>query len=89
MRVELRRHPGCPNAETVRQSLDECLRELGLPDAVVDVVGDYPSPTVLVDGVDVVTGSAEQLLGRACRLDLPTRERILEALARARGCARP
>jgi hypothetical protein len=84
MRVELRRHPGCPNAKRLQELLDDCMRALGLNDAVIDAVGEYPSPTVLVNGVDVMTGRADDLRGRACRLDLPTRERLIEALTRAR-----
>lgn len=44
-------------------------------------VGPYPSPALLIDGLDVTTG--EPIVGAArCQLDLPTREQILTALAR-------
>ncbi|AFM17872.1 hypothetical protein Mycch_3122 [Mycolicibacterium chubuense NBB4] len=79
MRIDLLRHPGCAHAEQVRRLVDECLSAAGCDALVVDTVGDYPSPTVLVDGKDVVTGGEAQR-GRACRLDLPTRERLLEVL---------
>ena len=63
MRIDLRRHPGCPNAKKLRELLDDCMGALGLNDAVIDAVGDYPSPTVLVNGVDVMTGRADDLRG--------------------------
>lgn len=54
-----------------------------LSERVVERVGAYPSPTVLVDGVDVMTPGAP-LIANACRLDLPIRERVLAALNDAR-----
>jgi hypothetical protein len=39
-------------------------------EAVIRPVGSYPSPTVLVDDVDVMTGSARFEGVSACRLDL-------------------
>ncbi|MCP2242462.1 hypothetical protein LX86_001183 [Lentzea aerocolonigenes] len=56
------------------------LRELDLDVPVLERVGDFPSPTVLVDGVDVMNhhdGAPEM---HACRLDVPTAERVLAAL---------
>lgn len=77
MRVELLRHRGCPRAEQVRRLLEECLSATGCRAVIIDTVGNYPSPTVLVNGRDVVTGG-DAPGGLACRLDLPTRERVLE-----------
>ena len=51
------------------------------PTAVLERVGDYPSPSVLINGVDVLGGAAGD--PAACRLDLPTREHIRAALAEA------
>ncbi|ALI24088.1 hypothetical protein XA26_02220 [Mycolicibacterium fortuitum] len=51
-------------------------------DVVVERVGAYPSPTVLVDGVDIMKPGTE-LAADACRLDLPTRDRVLAALRSA------
>lgn len=80
MRVELLTSPGCPNATAARRLLWDCLVEVGVPeDVVVERVGAYPSPTVLVDGVDVMTPDAE-VATDACRLDLPTRDCVLAAL---------
>jgi alkylmercury lyase len=59
----------------------ECLTELGLDTTVIERVGRYRSPTVLVDGVDVMgPAGADGVDGVACRLDLPSRDRVLAAL---------
>ena len=49
---------------------------------VQEVEGDFPSPTLLVGGVDVVTGTAPAA-EPCCRLDLPTGAAILAAVERA------
>ncbi|SFQ79361.1 alkylmercury lyase [Amycolatopsis rubida] len=85
-RVELLSAPGCPNAEAARSLAAGCLAESGLGAAVVERVGRYRSPTILVDGVDVM-GTPEAVAGDACRLDVPTRERVLAALAAAASAA--
>nr|WP_074380061.1 alkylmercury lyase [Mycobacteroides abscessus] len=87
MRVELLTSPGCPNAAAARRLLGDCLSEVGVPEnVVVERVGGYPSPTVLVDGVDVMKPGTE-LMADACRLDLPTRDRVISALQDARPLA--
>jgi hypothetical protein len=78
MKVELLAVPDCPNVNRVRDLLRACLDRQGLRMEVVERVGDFPSPTVLVDGVDVMGTPAGA--GVSCRLDLPTEERILAAL---------
>lgn len=80
--VELRSVPACPNLAPARQTLHAALADLGLPPAVVtEVVGDYPSPSILINGVDVMGGSGAG--AAACRLDLPTGEHIRAALRKA------
>jgi hypothetical protein len=79
MRIELRTSPRCPNAASTRQLLAECLATAGIEEPVIERVGAYPSPTVLIDGVDVMR-PGETVAGDACRLDLPTSERLLAAL---------
>jgi hypothetical protein len=72
--VELHAIPDCPNLVPARQLLYSCLSELGLPVAVTESIGDYPSPSILINGVDVMGGVSD---GPAvCRLDLPTPERV-------------
>jgi len=78
--VELLLTPNCPNASAARAVLADSLRRLGLPVRVHERVGDYPSPTILVDGVDVMTEAEEGPRVAACRLDVPTTERVLAAL---------
>jgi hypothetical protein len=86
MDVELLVTPGCPHASAARTVVTDCLNRLGLSVPVRERVGDYPSPTVLVDGVDVMTGTPGVAPVPACRLDLPTAPRVLAAL-RARSAA--
>ena len=83
MRVELLLTADCPNAPAARAVLGECMDLLGLAVAVQERVGDYPSPTILVDGVDVMTSARNASSAPACRLDVPTRSRVLAALRAA------
>jgi hypothetical protein len=55
------------------------MAELGLPPDVIEVVGDFPSPSVLVDGVDVMPGGGAV----SCRLDVPAADDIRAALRTA------
>ena len=87
MDVELLLGPQCPNAPAARSVLATCLRQLGLDMQVCERVGDYPSPTILVNGVDVMTGQRGAPPGPACRLDVPTAARVVAALQRRRGQA--
>jgi hypothetical protein len=82
VRVELLLAPDCANADRARIALAESLTALGLDVAVEEKVGDWPSPTVLVDGVDVMTGATGAAAAHACRLDVPTTARITAALRR-------
>ena len=79
MTVELLHTAGCPHVDAARTLLGHCLGALGLELVVVEREGDYPSPTIVVNGADVM--GRRELEGAMCRLDLPTRERVLEALA--------
>ena len=80
MRIELLAAPGCPHGAAARKLVVDSLAALGVDVPVIDRVGRYPSPTVLVEGVDVMRPEADAPLGDACRLDLPTPQRILDAL---------
>lgn len=83
-RIELRHVPDCANVDRTRRLLREVVEALGVSIEVEDLEGDYPSPSVLVDGVDVMGDPGFD--GGACRLDLPTRQRLethLLPLARA------
>jgi len=80
MHVELLQHPGCRAAQATHQLLRECLITLAIPDPVLVRVGNYPSPTVLINGTDVMRPAAEPSAASACRLDIPTREHVLAGL---------
>jgi hypothetical protein len=57
----------CPTARNLlaaRDLLRTCLAELGLPPSFTEVTGDYTSPSVLVDGIDV-TGADTDDAARA------------------------
>lgn len=84
MRIELLTSPGCPNADAARKVVIDCLAALGIDVPIVERVGQYPSPTVLVDGVDAVRPEIGAPSGDACRLDLPTPQRVLDALRASR-----
>jgi len=79
--VELRAVPDCPNLAGTRELLRACLAEAGLQLAVVERIGAYPSPSVLVDGRDV-TG-ADSAGPAACVLRPPTGEQVRAALCHA------
>jgi alkylmercury lyase len=85
MRIELLTSPGCPHATAARETVTDCLTTLGIHVPIAERVGRYPSPTVLVDGIDVMRPEAGASIGDACRLDLPTTQRVLQAL-RDRCC---
>jgi hypothetical protein len=79
-RIELMYVPACPLVDRVRAMVRECLEDAGIKAVVHEREGAYPSPTLLVDGADVVTG--EPISGPACcRLELPTPGQIRSALA--------
>jgi hypothetical protein len=80
--VELLTAPDCPNAPAARALLTGCLHRLGLDVRVWERVGEFPSPTILVDGVDVMTGREGGPSMSVCRLDVPTEARVLAALRR-------
>ena len=82
-RIELLRTPDCPRAGLVREMVVRALARLQLQEKLEELVGDYPSPTLLIDGRDV-TG---RQLGASslCRLDLPAEEQVVDALRSQRG----
>ena len=83
MRIELLLAPGCPHADAARREAQAALQHLGLVVAITEYVGLRPSPTLLVDGLDVVTGQPPAR-GACCRLDRPTMAQVVAAVERAR-----
>ena len=79
MKIELLHIRDCPHVEQTKQLLADCLDEIGLGAIQIDdLEGEFSSPSIMVDGSDVMGEPA--VAGACCRLDLPTRERVLAAL---------
>jgi hypothetical protein len=78
--VEVLHAPGCPHVDQARALLRSCLADLRLDMPIQEREGDYPSPTILVNGVDVM--GRTDIQGAMCRLDLPTRDHVIAALTR-------
>ncbi|HWF28206.1 MAG TPA: alkylmercury lyase [Mycobacterium sp.] len=83
-RVQLLSVPDCPHVDRVRAGVRLALAQCEIVAAVEECVGAYPSPTVLVDGRDVITGEPPALQA-CCRLDLPAAQEIVAALCNARS----
>ncbi|MBO0838514.1 MAG: hypothetical protein J2P28_23780 [Actinobacteria bacterium] len=80
-RIQILHVPDCANVDRVRETVRRALGRARIPAEVEELVGAYPSPTLLIDGVDV-TGRAPEMC-TCCRLDLPTEEQVLAALGAA------
>lgn len=78
LRLQILHVPGCPLLEQLRATVQRALAGVGLRADVEAIEGPYPSPTLLVDGIDVTGRPPEG--GPACRLDLPTEEQVIAAL---------
>jgi hypothetical protein len=83
VRIELLHVSGCANVESARQLLRSTLSELALDERIEEKEGAYPSPTILIEGSDVM--GRPDAIGPSCRLDVPTRERLIAALQTASG----
>ena len=81
MTVEVLYAADCPHAAAALALVRRCLERLGLSAALSLHEGDFPSPTVRVNGRDVMGPPPAWESG--CRLDLPTEERVMSALAEA------
>ena len=80
IKVQLLFVPDCPLAKKVRSTLNNCLEKTDIRVTVEELVGDYNSPTLLVNGFDV-TGQPPAEEGQtSCRLDLPNEEQLLAAI---------
>lgn len=78
-RIEILHVPDCPLVDRVLHLVRECQSHEGDSRAVDLRVGPYPSPTLLIAGLDITTGEPVDGAPR-CRLDLPSRDQILTAL---------
>ena len=83
MTVEVLYFTGCPNAASTLELVRRCLARLALQIDVVEHDGNHASPTVRVNGIDVMGAPSTWEL--SCRLDIPTEEKVSAALRRAMG----
>jgi hypothetical protein len=82
VRVQLLHVADCPLVGRVRDVLEDCLQHVRFAVRVEVLEGAYPSPTLLIDGIDVATGAAPPR-EICCRFDIPTTAQITTALNRA------
>ncbi|HJS94787.1 MAG TPA: hypothetical protein VJ741_11010 [Solirubrobacteraceae bacterium] len=103
MNIELLWWEGCPSTESALAAVRGALSELGLSDVEVrmrEVATDADardarfvgSPTILIDGADLVPAADEEQIGLSCRVyrhrdgrvsPIPDPDDLREALARA------
>jgi len=79
VRIRILHAPDCPLVDKLIIEVERCLTEASINEPVEVLEGDYPSPTLVVDGIDVSTGAPMAGEPR-CRLDLPTTDQIRAAL---------
>ena len=103
MNVELLWWEGCPSTERALAVVRQALTDIGLDgievrarevrsDADAEEVGFVGSPTILIDGVDLVPSAADEQIGLSCRVyrrrdgrvsPIPDPDDLREALRRA------
>jgi hypothetical protein len=103
VKVELLWWEGCPSTERAIEAVREALTELGLDEAHLRVreiqtdeaaqdAGFVGSPTILIDGEDIVPAAGDEHIGLSCRVyrqrdgrisPLPDPDDLREALRRA------
>lgn len=81
IRIQILQVPDCPLVDRLIDDVESCLTDIGSGEPIEIVVGGYPSPTLVIDGVDASTGRPIEGAPR-CRMDLPSKEQI-RAAARA------
>jgi len=101
--VELLWWEGCPSTERALEAVREALSELGLSGVEVQTremvsdddaraAGFVGSPTILIDGVDLVPAADEEQIGLSCRVyrrrdgrisPIPDPDDLRDALQRA------
>jgi hypothetical protein len=81
-RVQILQVEGCPLVDGLRETVRRSLARTASAAQIEELKGDYPSPTLLIDGIDIVTGRPPDL-HPACRLDVPTEDQVVAALRAA------
>ena len=56
IQVQLLHVPGCPHVDAARRLLSSCMQELGVAASIQEREGAFPSPSILVNGVDATGG---------------------------------
>jgi len=79
-KIEILKVPGCPMVDRVRATVRRALDRCWVRAEIEELVGDYPSPTLLIDGQDVTGHQWGEC--SACRLDLPTEDQVVAAIVR-------
>jgi hypothetical protein len=78
LRVSILHVPDCPSVSRVRAALEVALECVGAAAVIEEIEGAYPSPTVLIDGVEI--DGYPLAPDPACRIDLPAAEEIAAAI---------
>lgn len=76
--IQLLHVPECPLVGQVRATLRSSLSKANVRATIEEIEGPYPSPTLLIDGIDVAGRATAP--GLACRIDLPTQDQVIVAL---------
>lgn len=69
-KVQLLSVPDCPLLKKILEMVENCLAQTHLDVVVEEIIGNYNSPTLLVDGFDVTGRPAAPEGQMSCRLDL-------------------
>lgn len=81
-RIQILHVAGCPLLDGVREIARRGLARVRCSARIEEIEGNYPSPTLLVNGIDVVSGRPVSSHA-ACRLDVPTEDQVVAALRAA------
>jgi hypothetical protein len=87
MTVEILCSAGCPHAASALALVASCLAHLALSVPLEHREGPYPSPTIKVNGRDVMGEPPDY--APCCRLDWPTEDRVMRALENAMRADEP
>jgi hypothetical protein len=78
-RLQIFQVPDCPLVDRLVDQVTRCFADCGADDRLDIVVGNYPSPTLVLDGMGASAGRPVES-GSCCRLDLPSSDQIRAAV---------